>query len=112
MSALARHDWPGNVRELENAIERALIRSTGDTLQLDATFGDGLRERAPGASATLDDVQRVHIENTLRQCHWRINGIGNAAERLGLHPNTLRFRMKKLGITVRRPQRTGVSISG
>ncbi len=112
MSALARHDWPGNVRELENAIERALIRSTGDTLQLDATFGDGLREREPAASGTLDEVQRVHIENTLRQCNWRINGIGNAAERLGLHPNTLRFRMKKLGITVRRPQRTAVSMHG
>jgi len=34
----------------------------------------------------------------LRECHGRINGVGNAAERLGLHPNTLRFRMKKLGI--------------
>ena len=29
---------------------------------------------------------------------WRINGSGNAAERLGVHPNTLRFRMKKLGV--------------
>jgi transcriptional regulator with GAF, ATPase, and Fis domain len=67
MSALARHDWPGNVRELENAVERALIRSTGDTLQLDATFGDGLREREPDAPGTLDAVQRIHIENTLRQ---------------------------------------------
>jgi hypothetical protein len=34
----------------------------------------------------------------LRNCGWRINGLGNAAERLGMHPNTLRFRMKKLGI--------------
>ncbi len=109
MSALARHDWPGNVRELENAIERALIRSAGDTLQLDATFGDGLRERAPDASGTLDDVQRMHIENTVRQCNGRINGIGNAAERLGLHPNTLRFRMKKLGITLPRPPQKAVS---
>ena len=38
--------------------------------------------------------------------------VGNAAERLGLHPNTLRFRMKKLGVTVRRPPRTGVSMHG
>jgi sugar diacid utilization regulator len=35
---------------------------------------------------------------TLRRCRWRINGPGNAAAVLGLHPNTLRFRMKKLGI--------------
>ena len=59
---------------------------------------------------TLDEVQRMHIESTLRQCGWRINGIGNAAERLGLHPNTLRFRMKKLGIISRRLQGSAVSI--
>jgi hypothetical protein len=34
----------------------------------------------------------------LQRCGWRINGSGNAAERLGVHPNTLRFRMKKLGV--------------
>jgi len=43
-------------------------------------------------------VQRAHIEAVLERCGWRINGPGNAAERLGLHPNTLRFRMKKLGV--------------
>jgi transcriptional regulator with GAF, ATPase, and Fis domain len=43
-------------------------------------------------------VERAHIQGVLRDCGWRINGMGNAAERLGLHPNTLRFRMKKLGI--------------
>ena len=102
MTALTRQDWPGNVRELENVVERALIRSTGDTLQLDAAFGDRPRNRALSVSATLDEVQRVHIENVLRHCSWRINGRGNAAERLGLHPNTLRFRMKKLGILPRR----------
>ncbi len=112
MSALARHEWPGNVRELENAIERSLIRSTGDALQLDGPFGDGLRERDAGTSGTLDAVQRMHIESTLRQCNWRINGIGNAAERLGLHPNTLRFRMKRLGITSRHAREKAVSMHG
>jgi transcriptional regulator with GAF, ATPase, and Fis domain len=52
----------------------------------------------PIGTARLDDLQRSHIENTLGQCGWRINGTGNAAERLGIHPNTLRFRMKKLDI--------------
>jgi transcriptional regulator with GAF, ATPase, and Fis domain len=46
----------------------------------------------------LDTVQRVHIETILERCGWRVNGTGNAAERLGVHPNTLRFRMKKLGV--------------
>ena len=40
----------------------------------------------------------MHIEAVLQRCGWRINGRGNAAERLGVHPNTLRFRMKKLGV--------------
>ena len=107
MEALQRHDWPGNVRELQNVVEQAMIRSTGAAVQLDEGFR-GTR-RAPGAGASarmLADVERAHIEAVLAECGWRINGPGNAAERLGLHPNTLRFRMKKLGIArPRRPAR-------
>ena len=100
MTALQEHAWPGNVRELENVIERAMIHSTGDTLMLDD--GPGLKVwSSPHEGGTLQDVERRHIEHALRRCGWRINGSGNAAEVLGLHPNTLRFRMKKLGI--RRP---------
>ena len=102
---LEQHDWPGNVRELENVVERALIRSSGETLQLDDTFESKPRQRTPIGTARLDDLQRSHIENTLRQCGWRINGAGNAAERLGIHPNTLRFRMKKLDIATPRDMR-------
>jgi transcriptional regulator with GAF, ATPase, and Fis domain len=105
MNALHDHDWPGNVRELENVVERALIRSSGDTLQLDETFAGQPRGRMAPANGTLDDMQRAHIESTLEQCGWRINGVGNAAERLGVHPNTLRFRMKKLGIKSSRQRR-------
>jgi DNA-binding NtrC family response regulator len=99
MDALQRHSWPGNVRELENVVERAMIASTGDTLQLDepVRFNRTIATQAAG-SDTLDDVQRLHIETVLQQCGWRINGPGNAAERLGVHPNTLRFRMQKLGV--------------
>jgi formate hydrogenlyase transcriptional activator len=100
MTALQEHAWPGNVRELENVIERAMIHSTGDALALDD--GPGLKVwSSPHEGSTLQDVERRHIELALRRCGWRINGGGNAAEVLGLHPNTLRFRMKKLGI--RRP---------
>ena len=99
MDALQQHTWPGNVRELENVVERAMIASTGDTLQLD----EPLRLGSAGASfiapsENLDAVQRMHIETVLQRCGWKINGRGNAAERLGVHPNTLRFRMKKLGV--------------
>jgi transcriptional regulator with GAF, ATPase, and Fis domain len=95
--ALQQYSWPGNVRELQNLIERALIHSTGDTLTLRQGIFDSAELPVEGGS-TLMAVERAHIEDVLRECGWRINGVGNAAERLGLHPNTLRFRMKKLGI--------------
>ena len=50
----------------------------------------------------LDEVERDHILQVIRECHGKINGRGHAAEVLGLHPNTLRSRMKKLGILRRR----------
>ena len=101
MKRLQQSPWPGNIRELENVVERALIHSTGDTLRL----LDEPLSAAPvqaESSDTLNSVERTHINEILQACRWRINGIGNAADRLGMHPNTLRFRMKKLGI-VRAP---------
>jgi len=109
MSVLQQHAWPGNIRELENVVERAMIRTTGDTLQLDDAVGTAAYLPAASAADSLDAIQRLHIERILRECGWRINGPGNAAERLNIHPNTLRFRMKKLGVVwpgarLRRPQ--------
>ena len=99
MEALQQRAWPGNVRELENVVERAMIATTDDTLRLDEPLRIGQAGAAmTTASDKLDDVQRMHIESILERCSWRINGPGNAAERLGIHPNTLRFRMKKLGV--------------
>jgi transcriptional regulator with GAF, ATPase, and Fis domain len=105
LTALQQHAWPGNVRELENVVERAMIHSKGDTLLLDE--GPTLPLWTPAReSGTLEAVERRHIENVLRRCRGRINGPGNAADTLGIHPNTLRFRMKKLGIE--RPRELGV----
>jgi DNA-binding NtrC family response regulator len=103
MDALQSYHWPGNVRELENIIERAMIRSSNGTLHIDESLM--AKSRPPviaEAGSTLEALERAHIEATLRLCNGRINGTGNAAERLGLHPNTLRFRMKKLGIVRKR----------
>jgi transcriptional regulator with GAF, ATPase, and Fis domain len=103
MKHLQSFDWPGNVRELENVIARAMIHGADDTLQLDESpraqpRGQPLAVPATESGETLDAVQRRHIERVLRECGGRINGAGNAANRLGLHPNTLRFRIKKLGV--------------
>jgi len=117
MEELQRYAWPGNVRELENVVERAMIASAGDTLQLDAPLSLSPRSRAHVEMPdNLDAVQRAHIEAVLERCGWRINGAGNSAERLGIHPNTLRFRMKKLGVvcpesrTRRQPTSSSLSV--
>jgi transcriptional regulator with GAF, ATPase, and Fis domain len=98
MDTLRHHSWPGNVRELENIVERAMIASNGDTLQLDEPLRISRANDALIPIDNLDEVTRRHIEAVLQRCGWRINGRDNAAERLGVHPNTLRFRMKKLGV--------------
>jgi transcriptional regulator with GAF, ATPase, and Fis domain len=57
-----------------------------------------LPEPAPDRFPTLDDAMRTHIERALIHCHGRIEGTAGAAKLLGLHPNTLRSRMHKLGV--------------
>jgi transcriptional regulator with GAF, ATPase, and Fis domain len=98
MQALTDYDWPGNVRELENVIERAMILSPGTTLNLHETLDAAARSanRSPVRPSIRD--QREEILAALKQSHWKIKGGGNAAERLGLSPSTLRYRMKTLGI--------------
>jgi formate hydrogenlyase transcriptional activator len=97
MQALSSYAWPGNVRELGNVIDRALILSAGPALYLDAAFGMGTRRRAEPTERFVD-MERAHFLRVLERCQWRINGPGNAAEVLGLHPNTLRSRLKRLGV--------------
>jgi formate hydrogenlyase transcriptional activator len=46
----------------------------------------------------LQDVERAHIQRVLAETHGIIEGPRGAARLLGLHPNTLRFRLQKLGI--------------
>ena len=64
------------------------------------TGGRGEAGRRSSAES-LQDVERAHIVRLLNSCGWTIEGRGQAAERLGLNPSTLRNRMRKLGI--RRP---------
>jgi formate hydrogenlyase transcriptional activator len=46
----------------------------------------------------LEAMEREHILKVLQKTRWKINGEGGAASLLGLHPSTLRFRIKKLNI--------------
>ncbi len=100
MEAFARYHWPGNIRELQNLIERAVIMSPGQELQLPIK---DLSVRATAAQyvgkhVTLEQAERAHILETLKESNWVLSGPKGAARRLGLNRSTLQFRMKKLGI--------------
>jgi transcriptional regulator with GAF, ATPase, and Fis domain len=98
------YDWPGNVRELENVVERALIRYQGGLL----TMNDFVLPH-PGSHTSsakyaedvvlpLDRVVAQAIQKALLQTNGRISGPKGAANLLQIHPNTLRSKMKKLGL--------------
>jgi formate hydrogenlyase transcriptional activator len=100
MEALVRYDWPGNIRELQNLVERAVILSTGPTLDVPVASLNG-RRAAPArdaAAGTLEDADRRHIVAALERTNWVIAGPNGAAARLGMKRSTLQFRMRKLGI--------------
>jgi formate hydrogenlyase transcriptional activator len=122
LDRLSRYPWPGNVRELENVLERAVILSNGPTLEIDPgvfaaptaarpanidrlspSGSESHESAATGAGPippleSLESSTRTHILAVLKQSAWVIDGPRGAAKVLGLHPNTLRSRMKKLGI--------------
>lgn len=103
MDLLTTYAWPGNIRELENVIERAAILSQGPLLQIDEAFFPSSTTTEPATSDTLEEVERTHIIKLLQETEWVIEGKQGAAPKLGLHPNTLRSRMQKLGIKKPRP---------
>ena len=117
LDRLESYSWPGNVRELQNIIERAAILSRSSVLELERDLFPGFAEPVPpggqntstetelpsrGAPAsappTLEELERAHIAAVLNQTAGVVEGPRGAAKLLGLHPNTLRHRMQKLGL--------------
>jgi len=99
LQRLRAHAWPGNVRELENVLERALLLSPGDALELPAALGSArIHEIAPGGARveTYEEASRRCIAAALAACSGKIYGSGGAAKLLGLKPSTLQSKMKKL----------------
>jgi PAS domain S-box-containing protein len=113
LERLESYPWPGNVRELDNVIQRALILSPGSELAVPPALVDRdlpaaaaaqpqtLRAQEAPAIESFDERMRRHVLAALERHGWRIEGAQGAAQALGIHPNTLRSRMKRLGI--RRP---------
>ena len=98
--ALSKYNWPGNIRELENIIDRGVILAINGVLRIEEALD--MQEPMNVHSVqirTLESVERDHITGVLEQTNWRIEGNSGAAIILDLHPNTLRSRMKKMGIS-------------
>ena len=108
IDVLVAYPWPGNVRELENLLERAMILHRGEEL----SFEELRVPRQPSIQAQptepvetnlhLDAVVERHIRRILSMTDGKIHGIGGAGDLLGINPNTLRSKMKKLGIPFRK----------
>ena len=96
LEALMRHPWPGNIRELQNVIERAVILTNGDLLQLPSL---PTRVPAPAGPMTLGDAERRHILKALEESNWVVGGRSGAAARLGVNRTTLIDKMRKRGLS-------------
>jgi len=95
MQILQGYPWPGNIRELEHAIEGAIITAQSKKLnfELPKTADNTLSD-----FKSLEEMEHDYILQVLEAKNWRIGGEDSAASILGMHVNTLRGRMKKLGI--------------
>lgn len=97
--ALQQYPWPGNVRELKNFIERAVILTQGSDLYVPLTELTRAPNGSSGSPATLEQTERNHILQVLRETKWVISGASGAAAKLGIKRTTLTSKMKKLRIS-------------
>ena len=94
--ALQDYHWPGNVRELKNMVESALITARGNKINLEIphqTSAHTISDLKP-----FEEMERDYILQVLLATNWKVQGTNSAASILEMNPNTLRARLKKLGI--------------
>lgn len=118
--ALQQHSWPGNVRELDNAMQRALILQQGGIIQApdlclgampgQVMTGNGISlSAAPGAALPTasvplpaaagglgQDVKQREFQLILEVLRAERGRRKEAAERLGISPRTLRYKLAQM----------------
>jgi formate hydrogenlyase transcriptional activator len=110
LRTLSSMEWPGNVRELENVIERAVLLTRGNVLQLSLPEVTLPEDRDRGRSRKEGEDEYQLIMRVLKETNGVVAG-QKAAQRLGLKRTTLLSRMKRLGLIKRawcKPQSGGV----
>ncbi len=96
---LLDYSWPGNIRELKNAMERSVLASEDNKLDIDLQIQSAVSTHHPfDEEPTLDELQAQYIQYMLEKHRGRIGGPKGAARVLGLKRTSLYARMKKLGI--------------
>ena len=105
IALLQTYPWPGNIRELRNVIERVVLlsRGTGQEIRaqdLPLATAPSTSRLPVGATVTLMDLERQHIDAVLAQTHWHQ---GNAAKLLGISSKTLYRKIREYGF--QRPSR-------
>jgi len=98
IESLMNYSWPGNVRELENVIERAVIVTKGNKLDIGNSLPEMQESPKSKGLATLSENERTHILKILELTNWKVSGTNGAARLLGMKRTTLEARIKKLGI--------------
>ena len=101
LRVLSRMEWPGNVRELENVVERAVLLTHGNVLQLSLPeLTTGLPAIPLAATEQAQDGEDEYqlIVRVLKESNGVVAGPKGAAQKLGLKRTTLLSRMKRLGI--------------
>jgi transcriptional regulator with GAF, ATPase, and Fis domain len=107
ITLLVSYPWPGNVRELAAVIERATILGEGKRVAVAEALGASVRapvvERTAVPRASNEHNSAANeLEEALRRAHGRVEGPFGAAAALGINANTLRSRLRKLGIDAKK----------
>jgi formate hydrogenlyase transcriptional activator len=100
METMTRYDWPGNIRELQNVIERSVILTQGEVLNVsmpEVAAVSGVSSTR--SSEKVQAAERERILWALKEAEGVVGGQKGAAARLGLKRTTLQSRMRKLRIT-------------
>lgn len=102
---MLRYPWPGNVRELKNVVKRLILLRPGETItgpELDAQLSGVRRTSDSLKHMTLKELERQHIVSTLRDTGGVVGGPNGAAALLGVPRQTLQYRMRKYGISIKK----------
>lgn len=98
MRLLTKSAWRGNIRELANFIERAVILTRGQELEIPVSEIASSADGCADMPSTFHEAESNVIIAALREASGRVSGNGGAAERLGLKRTTLQTKMRKLNI--------------